>query len=200
MFDSLGEILSVLGQYKYWVIFPIALIEGPIITVISGFLVNLGVLQGFVAYCVLVVADVLGDTLYYFAGRYWKHSSWIKKIVKFFGYDENTEKYLEEHFRKHKFKTFLIGKFTHGIGGMIEIASGIAGIRFWEYLFISFITTLPKAFILFFIGYYAGTYYEKINDYLQNVAFFTVTIVVFFVLFAISNRIKNNFLNSKNSN
>ena len=194
MFFSPSELLSLLGQYKYWVIFPIAVVEGPIIMIVSGFLVNLGVLNALIAYSVLVVADVLGDTVYYFIGRYWRKSFWVKKIMSFFGYDETTEIYLEEHFRKHKFKTFLIGKFTHGIGGMIEIASGIAGISLWQYLFISFITTMPKAFVLVSIGYYAGIYYEKINGYFQNFAFITIGVVIIFLFFNISRKLKSDFL------
>lgn len=197
MFFSPSELLSLLGQYKYWVIFPIAVIEGPIITIISGFLVNSGVLSGILAYSILVVADVLGDTVYYFTGRFWRSSNWVKRLMGFFGYDENTEAFLEEHFRKHKFKTFLIGKFTHGIGGMIEIASGIAGISFWQYLFISFVTTLPKSLVLITIGYYAGVYYEKINGYFQNFAFITIGLVIVFIFFTVSKKIKKDLFSKR---
>lgn len=197
MFFSPSELLSLLGQYKYWVIFPIAVIEGPIITIISGFLVNSGVLSGILAYSILVVADVLGDTVYYFTGRFWRSSNWVKRLMGFFGYDENTEVFLEEHFRKHKFKTFLIGKFTHGIGGMIEIASGIAGISFWQYLFISFVTTLPKSLVLITIGYYAGVYYEKINGYFQNFAFITIGLVIVFIFFTVSKKIKKDLFSKR---
>lgn len=199
MFFSPSELLSLLGQYKYWVIFPIAVIEGPIITIISGFLVNSGVLSGILAYSILVVADVLGDTVYYFTGRFWRSSTWVKRLMGFFGYDESTEAFLEEHFRKHKFKTFLIGKFTHGIGGMIEIASGIAGIGFWQYLSISFITTLPKSLILITIGYYAGVYYEKINGYFQNFAFITVGMVIIFIFFTVSKKVKKDLFSKRQS-
>ncbi len=190
MFISPAELFTILGQYKYWIIFPIALVEGPMITIISGFLINLGVLSPFLSYFLLVIADVLGDTVYYFIGRYWRSSPRIKRLVKFLGYDESTEIYLEEHFRKHKFKTFLIGKFTHGIGGMIEIASGIARMRFIEYLFISFVTTLPKALVLILIGYYAGIYYDRIDGYFQNFAFITIGIVIIFLFFKVSKKVK----------
>lgn len=191
---SLESLIGILESYKYWIIFPIAVVEGPIIIVISGFLVNLNILNGFLAYSILVVGDVLGDTVYYFIGRYWRSSVWIKKLVKFLGYDEKTEIYLEEHFQKHKFKTFLIGKFTHGLGGMIEIASGIAKMNFWEYLGISFVTTLPKAFVLFFLGYYLGTYYERINGYIQTIGFVSVGVAVISLLFIISKKLKKDLL------
>ena len=53
----------MLSYYKYWLIFPIMVLEGPIITVISGFLVSLGTLNAFVAYPLLFFGDLLGAAL-----------------------------------------------------------------------------------------------------------------------------------------
>src|SRR6185295_20205952 len=80
MFISPSDVLGILEHYKYLVIFPIAVIEGPIIIVISGFLVYMGFLNVYVAYVVLVVADTIGDSLYYLVGKYWGRSAWIMKI------------------------------------------------------------------------------------------------------------------------
>lgn len=194
MLVSPSELLAILEQYKYWIIFPVAVFEGPIIIVISGFLVYLGHLNGLVAYVVVVTADIIGDSCYYLIGRYWRKAIWVKKLGKFVGYDQKSEALIEEHFRKHKVKTFLIGKVTHGIGGSIQIASGIAKVSYKEFLWLSLIGTIPKALALILLGYYAGSYYERINDYMQNIAFITISIVLVSIIFFVSNRIKNNFL------
>ena len=194
MLVSPSELLAILEQYKYWIIFPVAVFEGPIIIVISGFLVYLGHLNGLVAYAVVVTADIIGDSCYYLIGRYWRKAIWVKKLGKFVGYDEKSEALIEEHFRKHKIKTFMIGKVTHGIGGSIQIASGIAKVSYKEFLWLSLIGTIPKALALILLGYYAGSYYERINDYMQNIAFVTISIVLILIVFFLSNRIKNNFL------
>ena len=94
MFISPPEILSLLEHYKYLVIFPIAIFEGPIIIIITGFLVYLGVLNVFIAYAMLVIADSLGDSLYYCIGKYWGKSRFIRKVGRYIGYDEKSEEYL----------------------------------------------------------------------------------------------------------
>lgn len=197
MLASPTELIAILEQYKYWIIFPIAIFEGPIIIIISGFLVSLGYLNGVIAYVVVVIADLIGDSLYYSIGKYWGRSAFIKKIGKFVGYDESSEKFLEDHFEKHKVKTFLIGKVTHGLGGSVQIASGIAKVSYGEFLWLSLVGTVPKALALIFIGYFLGSYYDRINGYLQNIAVVTIGMVVIVIFFAISRKLKRNLLEKK---
>lgn len=197
MFASPAELLSILEQYKYWIIFPIAVFEGPIIIIISGFLVSLGYLNGWIAYVVVIIADMIGDSIYYSIGRFWGKSKFIKKIGKYIGYDEGSEKYIEDHFKRHKVKTFMIGKVTHGLGGTIQVASGIAKVTYKEFFWLSLIGTAPKALGLLILGYYLGSYYERINNYLQNIALVSVTVLILVLLWVISNKLKKDFLNKK---
>ncbi len=194
MFISVTEVLSILEQYKYFLIFPIAVLEGPIIIIITGFLVFLGYLNGYVAYTVIVVADVIGDSMYYFLGRYWKKSVWIKKWAKFVGYDESSEAFLEEHFKNHKGKTFLLAKISHGIGGAVQVSSGIAGVKYSDFFKYSLLGTIPKALILFFVGFYLGSNYVKIDSYFDSIAKITLTLVFIILIYFISAKYAKNYL------
>ncbi|MEQ1561439.1 MAG: VTT domain-containing protein [Nitrospira sp.] len=189
MVISPQEALSVLEHYRYWIIFPIAVFEGPIIIIISGFLVSLGILNGFIAYAILLVADMIGDSMYYCIGRYGSKTKWFKKLGKFVGYNENGEKYLENHFRTHKVKTFLIAKISHGLGGSVQVASGIAGVSYKEFFWLSLLGTAPKTLFLLFVGIYMGSYYERIDGYLHYIAVFVISIVVVIALAVISKKI-----------
>lgn len=194
MFISLADILTILEHYKYFLIFPIAIIEGPIIIIITGFLVFLGYLNGVVAYSVIIVADMIGDSMYYGIGRLWKKSAFMKKWAKYLGYDESSEAFLEEHFKNHKGKTFLLAKISHGVGGAVQVSSGIAGVKYSEFLFYSFIGTVPKALILFFVGYYAGSSYMKIDNYFDFIAKITLTFAVVVIFYFISTKYAKKYL------
>lgn len=178
MSDSLSDVLYILENYKYIIVFPLTVIEGPIISVISGFLVYLGVMNFWATIMILVIADVLGDCMYHMIGRYSLRSDRAKKLVGFFGYSHKSEVFIERHFKKHKFETFLIAKFAHGVGAVIQIASGIAKVNFGYFLIFSFISTIPKTLILVSIGFYAGSSIAKIDGILS-----TVALVVFGSLF-----------------
>ncbi len=177
MFIALNDLLVVLGHYKYILIFPIIILEGPIITVICGFLVYLGQLSGPWTYLMLVTGDLIGDILHWALGRYFKNKKWFRKVAGVFGYDDEKEKILEEHFKKHPGKTVLFAKISHGIGGFIQTVAGIAKIDFWKFTAFSFMGTVPKSMILFLVGYYLGSSYLKIDKYLDYSAYFVISLV-----------------------
>lgn len=194
MFISPQSILAVLGYYKYWIIFPVAIFEGPIIIIISGFLASLGVLNIFVAYTILVLGDSIGDSIYYCLGRYGSRFIFVRKLLGFLGYNEKSEKFLENHFRQHKIKTFLIAKLSHGMGWSAQVASGIAGVRYPEFILLSLIGTIPKTLFLFLIGFYLGSSYIKINGYLNHIALFTISFALLLALYFVSKKYVKKFM------
>ncbi|MFZ2569067.1 MAG: VTT domain-containing protein [Minisyncoccia bacterium] len=197
MFLTPSHILSILEHYKYLVIFPIAIIEGPIIIIITGFLTFLGFLNGFLSYLILVVAEVIGDTLHYLIGTYWRRAPWVKKYGHFFGYDEKNESFIEEHFKKHKLKTLIIGKLTYSLGTAVQIAAGIAHVNFYEFISVSILGTIPKTLFLFIVGYYVGNSYLKINGYFHSISFVTISIALIMVFYLLSNKLTKSFLNKE---
>lgn len=185
------EALAILEHYKYLVVFPITVIEGPIITVIGGFLSYLGYLNIYAAAFLLMLGDWIGDGLHWVLGRYYSKANWFKKIGKYFGYDENKEKVIEEHFKKHPKKTVILAKVSHGVGGLVQIAAGMAKMDFWDFMKYSLIGTVPKTLLLFSLGYYLGSSYEQINTYMNRVAYTVVFIVVFIAIYFIFRRVVN---------
>ena len=59
---SLDQIIGWLLVYKYFILFPVMVIEGPIITIIAGFLSSLELLNPFLVYVVVVIADLTGSS------------------------------------------------------------------------------------------------------------------------------------------
>jgi len=194
MFLSSTDILFFLEQYKYLLIFPIVVFEGPIVTVISGFFIYLGLLNAYIVYALLVAGDLTGDVLHYIIGRYWQKSVWIKRHGSWFGYDENSEEFLENHFRKHKIKTLIAAKFFHGMGTAIQITAGIAKVNFFQYLWLNLIITILKTSALLFLGYYLGGSYIKIDGYLNIIACVAISIIVVVLSFAISSKLARKYL------
>lgn len=60
----LQQIILLLTAHKYLFLFPAAVVEGPIVTVIAGFLSSLGIFNIFIAYAVVVVSDIVGDIMH----------------------------------------------------------------------------------------------------------------------------------------
>jgi membrane protein DedA with SNARE-associated domain len=67
----LEGVMAWILAYRYLVIIPGAIIEGPILSIICGLLIRLGVLGIVPTYLLLMLGDLIGDTLWYWGGHRW---------------------------------------------------------------------------------------------------------------------------------
>ena len=157
------QVLVWIETYKYFILLPVSILEGPIITVLGGFLSSLGYLNVYVTFLVVIAGDLIGDTLYYAIGRFGRNS-FIERYGKHVGITEGRVMRIERHFEEDSFKSLMIGKFTHAIGGVILVAAGIAKMPFWQFLGLNLLFTIPKSIVFLLIGYYFGQIYAKIDN------------------------------------
>jgi membrane protein DedA with SNARE-associated domain len=171
------QVLAWLLLYKYQLLFPVLVFEGPITTVIAGFLASLGTLSFAFTYVLAVVADLVGDTLYYAVGRYGIQ----RRVDRWAGYlwisPQQIDR-LKGQFGRHAGKTLLTAKMTHGVGGLVLVSAGAAGIPYPTFLWFNALGTLPKSLALLLVGYYFGYEYHAINAYLESIALITIGVVL----------------------
>ena len=165
MFFTSAQIIALLLQYKYFILFPITILEGPIVTMISGMLSSpaFGYMSVFWVYPIVVIGDLVGDVITYAFGYYGRHG-FIHRWGKYFGLNDERVQAVEDHFEKHPGKTLLIGKLTHAAGGPILFAAGMGNVPFWKFLWYNFIGTLPKSLVLMLLGYFFGHALDQINN------------------------------------
>jgi membrane protein DedA with SNARE-associated domain len=181
-------------EFKYPLLFPIAVFEGPIITIIAGFLVSLSKMNFWAAYLLIIIADLVGDVLYYIFGRSGGRRLVEKWGIRFGITPEHLER-IENHFRHHPGKTLLMGKMAHGLGGFFLTAAGLAKMHFGSFLFYNFIPTVFKTLLLLSIGYYFGNAYVQIGKYLDTTAliFLLFVFILTFLYFIIPIIIRRRF-------
>lgn len=161
---ALDNLIGLLEVYKYHLLFPVSVIEGPIISVIGGFLCSTGFLSVYWTYAVLIMGDMVGDTLYYSIGRFGGRPI-LRRWGKFLRFDEDRVIRTENHFKNHAGKTLLIGK-TQAVGGIVLVAAGLSKMPFFRFLGFNLIGTSVKSLILLIVGFYFGKAYRLIETYL----------------------------------
>lgn len=171
MFFTSAQIIDLLLQYKYFILFPITVLEGPVVTMISGMLSSpaFGYLSVFWVFPIVVIGDLVGDIAMYAMGRYGRHS-FIHKWGKYLGLNDERVQAMEDHFERHPGKTLLFGKLTHAVGSVVLFAAGMGNVPFWKFLWYNFIGTLPKSLVLMLSGYFFGHAFEQINNGLNYVS------------------------------
>lgn len=156
---TIAGTLSLLGHYKYAIIFPISILEGPIIGIISGVLVATGVLGAVAVFFTLFAGDTVGDLLYYVLGR-WGGTRFIQtRWGRRLGITPERVQYFSEQFTKHDWKILLVSKVDlTGLptGVSILFASGVARVPISKFLIYTTIPGIVRIMCLEGIGIYLG--------------------------------------------
>src|ERR1700681_839043 len=105
----MDHLINLLAHYKYLILFPLAIVEGPILAVIAGFLCSRGFLNPFLVFPVIVLGDITGDTMCYPLGR-WGVPKFIKKISYWFGVNPKSINRARIYFDANPIRTISLSK------------------------------------------------------------------------------------------
>lgn len=158
-----SELLSLISQHGIAVLAPIAVLEGPVVTLIAAWLASLGALVLWQVLICVILADLAGDCALYGLGRY-GHSllpaRWQIKV----GLTRRRLQRLSRAYRDKGGKILIIGKLTHAAGFALLIGAGAARMPFGRFLAANMVATVPKSLALTAVGYLAGAAYGQIAN------------------------------------
>ena len=160
-------LIELLHTYKYWVLFPLALLEGPFLALVSGFFVSEGYFTFLPAYLILIVGNAVPDALYYFLGRYSRGSRLESFAARKIGLTKDRVKAVEHLWEKHTFKLMFLSKWALGITAPLLLLGGFSNITFKKYFFAAAVVSFVNYSILLTVGFYAGQSYALIAKYIE---------------------------------
>ncbi len=166
----LEQVIHLLETYGYVLLFPIAIMEGPIITVIAGFLVSLGIFNLFAVYAIIVAGDILGDAFWYLLGRHGSGWKYTRPIENFFGLTPERIESTRVRFETHRYKMMMASKLVHGVGSAGLLAAGMVRVPYLTFAGTCLVVTLGQAAFFLALGYFFGEAYEVIVQYLDYFA------------------------------
>ncbi|MDQ6814466.1 MAG: VTT domain-containing protein [Bacteroidota bacterium] len=185
-------IIHLLTQYKYYILFPLAIVEGPIIAVIAGFLCNNGFMNPLIVYPIIVAGDIVGDSGCYLLGRLGV-PSFIKRIARWFGVTDEKIKRVRVLFNTNPNKIVGLSKIILGVGVAGIYLAGNSRVPFTRFLLICLVVSALQYVFYLGLGLLFGSAYLHINQYLNNFAAINITIVLAIILFLLIKYLKNKY-------
>lgn len=167
------QIVQFFIKYKYQAIFPIAFLEGPIITVISGVLVSRGRLELVPALLTVFLGDLLSDFVFYLIGRGGRR---VIEYFKFIHISEMQLLRLEMNFKEHPWKTMIISKVAYGLGMVFMVASGASRMAYQQFIEYVASLNLIRSAVLLALGYYFGKAAIKFGS--QYFVYYVVGVII----------------------
>jgi membrane protein DedA with SNARE-associated domain len=173
-----------ISQYGYVALFVLAVVEGPIVTIIASFLASQGVLSLPAVYATVVLGDLAGDGIYYaigrgFVGRLpWHASRWGKRV-------QESVDHIGVRLRAQPGRALLFGKLTHSAGFAVLLAAGAAQVRLGPFFLYNLLGTLPKSAVLVVVGYFFGRSYNAINDRMERIGLMAFVLLAGVIVFIV---------------
>ena len=186
-------------NWGYWALFWGMVVEGPIITILGGFLTSLGYFNIYLVYLIIVLADLLGDWIAYAIGFFGRK----KALIKLFSWLQIPEQKLldlDKFFESHGGKSVFVSKFVAGAGSWTLISAGIARMDRWKFFKNSFVAAIIKSALYIGIGFFFGGLYHIIGRVMNTtgtiVTLLIIAVVVLWLLKS-SFRLKRSTIQNK---
>ncbi len=192
---DLAAIILLLEHYRYFIVFPLACFEGPMIAFVAGTLIPLGYFSPLPLFIVLVLADVIPDVTYYLLGRWGGERSLIEKIGPKLKITPERFEVVRSLWHTHPFKTMAVTKFAYGLSTPLLITAGLAHLpfnTFWRY---SAILAAFQYSILVGLGYFFGEYFATIESTLVRIEILVAAVAIVFAgYYMIARTVRSRFL------
>lgn len=159
---TIGSFLIAHGSA---LILPLSVIEGPVVSIVTGFLAAQGYFRWYWALCLLVCGDVIGDLGYYWIGR--SGGTPLASLARRLGVRRSVPQSVQDGLRHNAAKMMFIGKWTHSLGWVVLIGSGMLRISLPRFILLSMLSTIPKSVALFCVGYFAGNFLPLLERHVE---------------------------------
>lgn len=152
-------------------ILPLSVIEGPVVTIVTGFLAAQGYFDLRWALFLLVCGDLIGDVIYYWIGR--TGITPLRVLGRRIGVRGTISPDLQQQMKQNATRMLLIGKWTHSIGCLVLAGAGMLRVPLPRFLLVNLLATLPKSAVLLGAGYFAG---EHIAFFERHAVFIAIAL------------------------
>ena len=111
---------------------------------------------------VVVLADLVGDSLLYLLGRTSPSAFplWFRRRVL---PDRARVVAVARHFRDRGGRTLVVAKLTHVAGLPVLMAAGATRMPFWSFLAWNLVGTIPKSLVFAALGWSFGAAWQSID-------------------------------------
>ena len=153
---SVDFITQVILQYRYWILVPLSLIEGPVVAFVAGTLAALGYFNMYFLAALFFVRDVGLDGAYYAMGHFGAKTAFVKRMLDKIGITQDHLEQVRVIWEKKPFWTMFIGKLSYGIASAFIVVAGTVRMPLGKFFKYGSIVAVLQYGTLLLAGYYLG--------------------------------------------
>ena len=174
--------LDLLITYRYWIIIPLALFEGPMIAIMVGFLAAEGYFSLLPSYLLLFLWDFIRDLFYFHAGKVANHKDFLMKYGTKINLDERHFHVMKKLWHTHTQKTMLFAKLAFGLSTVILMTAGAVRLPTARFAQSAFWISMVQYAVFLLAGFYFGQFYEILATTVDYAGYIVAILVLLFIV------------------
>ena len=153
---SVDFITQLIVEYRYWILIPLSLIEGPVIAFIAGTMASVGFFNLYFLAALFFVRDVGLDAVYYAIGHFGGHTRFAQRMLKKIGVTDDHLEQVRVLWERRPGTTMFIGKLSYGIASAFIVVAGMVKMPLGKFFFYGVIVAILEYGTLLFAGFFLG--------------------------------------------
>jgi membrane protein DedA with SNARE-associated domain len=174
-------ITELILQYRYWILIPLSLIEGPVVAFVAGTLAALGFFDIFFLAGLFFVRDVGLDGIYYAIGHFGGRTAFAERMLTKIGITDDHLEQVRLLWVRRPGWTMFIGKLSYGIASAFIVVAGMVKMPLSKFFVYGSIVAILQYGTLLLLGYFLGASFggniaRIISNVQYVIAFAAITI------------------------
>jgi membrane protein DedA with SNARE-associated domain len=179
-----AHISQLIIEYRYWILIPLAIVEGPIVAFIAGTLASLNYFNIYILVLIMFVRDLGLDAIWYGLGYWGSATKFAKRMLARMKVTEGHINDVRLLWEKKPIRTMFIGKLSYGISGAFVVAAGTVKMPLKKFFACGAIVTVCQYGGLLALGYFFGQVYgASLTGIVQNIQYVIAGITLVISIF-----------------
>ncbi len=178
---------QIILEYRYWILIPLSLIEGPIVAFVAGTLASVGYFNLYFLAALFFVRDVGLDGMYYAIGYFGSKTAFAGRMLKKIGVTADHLERVRTLWGKRPGWTMFVGKISYGIAQAFIVVAGVVRMPLRLFFKWGSIIAIAQYGTLLLTGYFLGASFggtaEKVIKNVQYiVAAATIALSAYYIM------------------
>jgi membrane protein DedA with SNARE-associated domain len=179
---STAHLTQLIVEYRYWILVPLAMLEGPIVAFFAGTLASLGYFNIYLLAVFFFARDIIMDGGYYALGHFGYKTRLAKWLLKKIGVTPEHLEQVRLLWERNAGKTMFFGKLSYGIASSFIVVAGIVRMPLKKFFAWGALVAILQYGTLLLLGYFFGNAFGgKIETILNNIQYLIAGASVFIV-------------------
>lgn len=149
------ELIHFFLAYGYWIALPLMVVSGPVATILMATAASFGYFNPYAVFGLGFLADLIGDTIYYFLGFYFGEKI-IRRFGRFVKLSAEKLPAIGKFYAHHGGKSIFFAKILTGLVPPVFIFAGYSKMNLKKFYCHAALGGALWSGAMVFLGYYLG--------------------------------------------